>query len=43
MEQIHTHTEIIDCGESDIDNNRWIWNGLTVFKKIIYTALGDHA
>ncbi len=43
MEQIHTHTEIIDCGESDLDNNRWIWNGLTVFKKIIYTALGDHA
>ena len=43
MEQIHTHTEIIDCGESDIDNNRWIWNGLTVFKKVIYKALGDHA
>ena len=43
MEQIHAHTEIIDCGESDVDNNRWIWDGLTVFKKIIYTALGDRA
>lgn len=43
MEQIHAHTEIIDCGESDVDNNRWVWDGLTVFKKIIYAALGDHA
>lgn len=43
MEQVHAHTEIIDCGESDVDNNRWIWDGLTVFKKIIYKALGDRA
>ena len=43
MEQIHAHTEIIDCGESDVDNNRWVWDRLTVFKKIIYAALGDHA
>ena len=43
MKKVHAHTEIIDCGESDADNNRWIWNGLTVFKKIIYKALGDRA
>ena len=30
MKQVHAHTEIIDCGESDVDNNRWIWDGLTV-------------
>ena len=43
MKKVHAHTEIIDCGESDVDNNRWIWNGLTVFKKIIYKELGDRA
>ena len=43
MKKVHAHTEIIDCGESDVDNNRWIWDGLTVFKEIIYTALGNHA
>lgn len=26
MKQVHAHTEIIDCGESDVDNNRWIWD-----------------
>ena len=43
MKKVHAHTEIIDCGESDVDNNRWIWDGLTVFNKIIYKALGDRA
>ena len=43
MKKVHAHTEIIDCGESNVDNNRWIWDGLTVFKKIIYKALGDRA
>lgn len=43
MEHVLAHTEIIDCGESDVDNNRWIWDGLAVFKEIIYTALGNHA
>ena len=43
MKKVHAHTEIRDCGESDVDNNRWIWDGLTVFKKIIYKALGDRA
>lgn len=40
---IRLRTEIIDCGEADIDNNRWIWNALTPFKKIIYSVLGDRA
>ncbi len=43
MEHVHAHTEIIDCGESDVDNNRWIWDSLAVFKKIIYVALGNRA
>ena len=36
MKKVHAHTEIIDCGESDVDNDRWRWDGLTVFKKSIY-------
>ncbi len=43
IKKVHAHTEIIDCGESDVDNNRWIWDGLTALKKIIYKALGDRA
>lgn len=43
MDQIISHTEIIDCGESEVDNNRWVWDGLTPFKKIIYGILGDRA
>src|SRR5699024_10004812 len=36
MKQVTVHTEIIDCGESSIDNNRRIWDALTPFKNIIY-------
>ena len=43
MKQVMLHTEIIDCGESAVDNNRWIWDRLTPFKKIIYGILGDYA
>lgn len=43
MKQVTVHTEIIDCGESSIDNNRRIWDALTPFKNIIYGILGDRA
>ena len=43
MERIHSRTEIIDCGESEIDNNRRVWDALCPFKKIIYGVLGDRA
>ena len=43
MKQVMLHTEIIDCGESAVDNNRWIWDGLMPFKNIIYGILGDRA
>ena len=42
MDHVRSHTEIIDCGERGLDNNRWIWDGLTPFKKVIYGMLGDH-
>lgn len=43
MKQVTVHTEIIDCGESSIDNNRRIWDALTPFKNIIYGILGNRA
>ena len=43
MKQVTAHTEIIDCGESSIDNNRRIWDALTPFKNIIYGILGNRA
>ena len=43
MKQVTVHTEIIDCGESSIDNNRRIWDALTTFKNIIYGILGNRA
>lgn len=43
MKQVTVHTEIIDCGESSIDNNRRLWDALTPFKNIIYGILGDRA
>ncbi len=29
------HAEVIDIGEEGHDNNRFVWNGLSVFKKAI--------
>lgn len=43
IKQVTVHTEIIDCGESSIDNNRRIWDALTPFKNIIYGILGNRA
>ncbi len=41
--QIRYHTGIIDCGESDIDSNRWIWDRLSAYKTFIYKIMGDLA
>ena len=43
MENIRRHTGIIDCGEKQTDNNRWIWDMLTPYKGLIYGILGDRA
>jgi len=31
--------EIVDCGEKDVDSNRWIWDCLSKFKKPILKLL----
>lgn len=28
LEKLRSHTEVIDCGESDVDGNRFIWDML---------------
>ncbi|HVZ96054.1 MAG TPA: hypothetical protein VG847_04210 [Chitinophagaceae bacterium] len=33
------HAEVIDIGEEGHDNNRFIWNGLSVFRKAIAAFL----
>ena len=43
MARIHRHTEVIDCGESGIDGDRWIWDGIAPLKEILYWILGDRA
>lgn len=43
MNQVRYHTGIIDCGESDIDSNRWIWDKLSTYKTFIYKIMGDLA
>lgn len=43
IDQIRHHTGLIDCGEADIDNNRWIWDKLSIYKTFIYKIMGDLA
>lgn len=42
-DQIQHHTEIIDCGEAEVDSNRWVWDTLSKYKSIIYKMMGDLA
>lgn len=39
VESIHGRTEIIDCGEREIDNNRFIFDGLEKFHSVISKML----
>lgn len=34
-DKIISHTDIIDCGESSVDSNRWIWDLLAPFHSMI--------
>lgn len=43
LEKVRFHTDIIDCGESAVDNNRFIWDALAPHHKAIYAVCGDHA
>ncbi|WP_167958654.1 hypothetical protein [Anaerosporobacter faecicola] len=43
MEKIKDRTEIIDCGERSVDNNRFVWDLLKPLAPVIYLMLGKHA
>lgn len=43
LEEIRKHTDIIDCGEEAVDDNRHIWDSLVPYHKLIYLACGRGA
>ena len=42
MQSIEGHTEIIDCGELEVDTNRHIFDSLVPYNKFLYLLLGKH-
>ena len=38
--RLKERTEVIDCGEKDVDGNRFIWDMLEPFHGVIYLLLG---
>ena len=36
-------TEVIDCGEREVDSNRFVFDDLVPFRRILYLILGDKA
>lgn len=40
LESIRKHTRIIDCGESSVDNNRFVWDMLEPFHSVLYGIVG---
>ncbi len=40
LESIRKHTQVIDCGEASVDNNRHVWDALEPFHGIIYGIAG---
>ena len=43
LASIRQRTEVIDIGEKDVDNNRWLWDALVPFRHIIFAACGRGA
>lgn len=42
-DKMHERTEIINCGERSVDNNRFVFDGLAPFHPLIFAALGNLA
>ena len=42
-QMIGSRTEVIDCGEKELDHNRFVFDGLEKFHGVIYKLLGDRA
>lgn len=43
VENLQEHLDIIDCGERGRDNNRFVWDALVPFDKVIFALSGKHA
>lgn len=43
IDYLQVHMDIIDCGERELDNNRFVWDALVPFAKVIFTLSGKHA
>ena len=43
MNGLEDRTEIIDCGEREVDGNRWVFDRLAPFHGLFYEILGDKA
>ncbi|MBO1581730.1 hypothetical protein [Bacillus sp. XF8] len=39
--RITDHTDIIDCGEKEVDSNRWVWDKLAVLYEAITNNMYD--
>lgn len=43
LDTLKDHMEIIDCGEKEFDHNRFIWDALSPFSKLIFAVVGKRA
>lgn len=43
VESFRVRMDVIDCGERDIDSNRFVWDDLVPFSKLIFTISGKKA
>ena len=43
VESLQVHLDVIDCGEKGRDNNRFVWDMLVPFDKVIFALSGRHA
>lgn len=43
VENLQEHMDIIDCGEKGRDHNRFVWDALVPFDKVIFALSGRHA
>ena len=43
LESLRVRMDVIDCGERSIDSNRFIWDDLVPFAKIIFGISGKRA
>lgn len=43
MKRLQGHTQIIDCGEKEVDSNRYVFDSIAPYRHFIYAVLGKLA